>query len=478
MKTQDFILLSPLLILGAGAVLIMILIALKLSHRIIQLSSLLLFISAFVALNFIFGYVSSSISSLLLLDGFAIFMLGLTIFSSLIVNILSYIYLEDKEESPKEYYVLLLLAALGSCILSASVHFITFFLGLELLSVALYALIAYMRARHHPVEAGLKYLVLAAFSSAFLLFGMALVYLQTGSMSFAAFGSLLSSSAPDPLALTGIGLITIGIGFKLALVPFHMWAADVYQGASAPITAFIATASKGGVLAVMIRFFVTVEGLSIPSVTAVFTVIAIASMLVGNFLALRQRNLKRILAYSSIAHFGYLLVAFIASNTASIHAICFYITTYFLSILTAFGIVTVLSSADDEAESLEAYRGLFWQKPLLAVLLMLSLLSLAGLPLTVGFIGKFYVLAVGLRSDFWLGGLVLVLSSLVGLYYYLRVTSEMFLPGEKAGVPEKKPHPAFLFFCKLTLSLLGITILALGLYPALLLNLIDRVLKY
>ncbi|MHB1179865.1 MAG: NADH-quinone oxidoreductase subunit N, partial [Daejeonella sp.] len=182
--------------------------------------------------------------------------MGLIIFSSIVVNVLSYIYFEEKEESPKEYYVLLFLCTLGACVMAVSKHFVSLFLGLEILTVGLYALMAYLRGRNKSIEAGIKYLVLAAFSSAFLLFGMALVYLETGSMEFTQIAKNLSTiQIPSALFITGLGMMLVGIGFKLAVVPFHMWAADVYQGAPVPITAFIATASKAGVFAVLLRFF-------------------------------------------------------------------------------------------------------------------------------------------------------------------------------------------------------------------------------
>ncbi|MDB5009960.1 MAG: NADH-quinone oxidoreductase subunit, partial [Mucilaginibacter sp.] len=247
MSSNDFFALTPLLLLAGSSVLIMLLIAIKLSHRVIQLSSLFLFAVAFSSLFFIQKLLPYHIEPLLIMDGFSVFIMGLIIFSSLVVNILSYIYFEEKEDSPKEYYVLLFLCTLGACVLAVSKHFISLFLGLEILTVGLYALIAYLRERHHNIEAGIKYLVLAAFSSAFLLFGMALIYLQTGSMEFSMIArSLTSLQSLSPLFLTGLGMMLVGVGFKLAVVPFHMWTADVYQGAPAPVTAFIATASKGG----------------------------------------------------------------------------------------------------------------------------------------------------------------------------------------------------------------------------------------
>jgi NADH-quinone oxidoreductase subunit N len=467
MSGNDFFALTPLLLLAGSSVLIMLLIAVKFSHRIIQLSSLLLFTITFSSLFYIQKLLPHYIEPLLVIDGFSVFIMGLIIFSSLVVNILSYIYFEEKEESPKEYYVLLFLCTLGACVLTVSKHFISLFLGLEILTVGLYALIAYLRVRHNNIEAGVKYLVLAAFSSAFLLFGMALIYLQTGSMEFTIIArNLTSLQSSSPLFLTGLGMMLVGVGFKLAVVPFHMWTADVYQGAPAPVTAFIATASKGGVFAVLFRFFIMIDGFRFKVVMLILICIAIASMIIGNLLALQQKNVKRILAYSSIAHLGYLLVAFIPGSMMSIKAVSFYLMAYFITTLTAFGIVTILSNKETDAEDIESYKALFWQHPVLACIFSAALLSLAGIPLTVGFVGKFYILATGLQSGFWVAALILVLSSVIGLYYYLRIITTMFAGQKNIVSKEKKTNPIFYLVSIITLSVLTLLIIWFGVYPS------------
>lgn len=467
MSGNDFFALMPLLLLAGSSVLIMLLISIKLSHRNIQLSSLLLFIISFFSLLYTQKLFPYHIEPLLIIDGFSLFIMGLIIFSSLVVNILSYIYFEEKEESPKEYYVLLFLCTLGACVLAVSKHFVSLFLGLEILTVGLYALIAYLKARHHNIEAGIKYLVLAAFSSAFLLFGMALIYLQTGSMEFSAIaGSLTSFQSLPSLFLTGLGMMIAGIGFKLAVVPFHMWTADVYQGAPTPVTAFIATVSKGGVLAVLFRFFTVIDVFRFRIVVLILIGIAIASMIIGNLLPLQQRNVKRILAYSSIAHLGYLLVAFIPGSVMSIQSVSFYLLAYFLTTLTAFGVMTLLSNKERDAEDIESYTALFWQHPVLACIFSAALLSLAGIPLTAGFVGKFFILAASLQAGFWVIALVMVLSSVIGLYYYLRIIARMFAGQESVLLKEKRSHPAFYLISVMVLSVLTLFIIWFGVYPS------------
>ena len=366
-------------------------------------------------------------TALLTLDGYARFYTGLILAATAAVTLLSVGYLEQIADQRDEYYVLLLLAALGSLVLVAATHFVSFFLGLELLSVSLYALIAYSRTREESIEAGIKYLVLAATSAAFLLFGMALVYAELGTLAFAGL-TATPISTPDPLlALTGIGLIVVGFGFKLALVPFHLWTPDVYQGAPAPMTAFVATVSKGAMFALLVRYFSVVDLRSHHALVIVFTLLAIASMFAGNLLALLQSNVKRLLAYSSIAHLGYLLVAFLASGSLAVTAVTFYLVAYFVTTLGAFGVVTVLSTGEREAESLDDYRGLVVRRPWLAVLFTAMLLSLAGIPLTAGFVGKFYLTVAAGGAGLWPLLVVMMVTSGIGLFYYLRVIVAMFM---------------------------------------------------
>jgi NADH-quinone oxidoreductase subunit N len=401
---------------------------------------------------------------LLVVDGLAALFTGLIIFSVLVVGLLSYIYFEEREENPKEYYILLFLATLGSAVMTISRHFVSLFIGLELLSVSLYALIAYLRNRNNAVEAGMKYLMLAALSSAFLLFGMALIYMETGSMEFTAIARALDTAGASVLFIMGRGLIVVGIGFKLALVPFHLWAADVYQGAPAPVTAFIATVSKIGVFAVLVRFAQAINLQQYELAVTIFTVIAIASMIVGNVLALMQQNIKRLLAYSSIAHFGYLLVAFL-SGSAGVAAGVFYLLAYSITLLAAFGVITLLSTRRRDADELSGYRGLFWRSPLMAAIFTIAFLSLAGIPLTAGFPAKFFILTVGVQQHMWLLAVVLVLTSVIGLYYYLRIISTLFAAPPLTPVKERTLHPFFYAATYASLVVLMCLLGWLGVYP-------------
>ncbi len=356
-------------------------------------------------------------------------------------------------------------------VLAASTHFVSFFLGLEILSVALYALIAYFHDRALPVEAGIKYLVLAAASAAFLLFGIALVYADLGTMDFARIGQALATRTDLNLVLLlpGSILIVTGIGFKLALVPFHMWTPDVYEGAPAPVTALVATVSKGAVFALLLRYFSQSGTHVFRPVILIFSIIAIASMIAGNLLALLQNNVKRILAYSSIAHMGYLLVAFQVSGTMGASAVIFYLVAYFVMTLGAFGVVTLLSERHRDADLLEDYRGLFWRFPALALTFTAMLLSLAGIPLTAGFLGKFYIIAAGASAGAWALIIILVVTSAIGLFYYLRIIVTLYeQPAASDRAHELTPRRAPA--ATVVLVALSVILVWVGVYPAPLLS--------
>lgn len=459
----DIYALLPLIIIGGSAVVIMIIAAFKRNHLLTNILSLASLAAAFASLFEVSSLAPRQVSPMLIVDGFSLFFLGLIFCASFIVVIISYSYFEKQDENREEYYVLTLLATLGASVLVLSTHFISIFLGLEVLSVSLYVLIAYLRKQDFAIEAGVKYLVLAAASSAFLLFGMALVYAKTGTMEFSGIGQNLNLIDISLLSITGFAMIIVGVGFKLAVVPFHMWTPDVYEGAPAPVTAFIATVSKGGMFALLFRFFIEVGGYEFESILLIFSIIAIASMLVGNLLALFQKNVKRILAYSSIAHLGYMLVAFIAGGERGIEAATFYLVAYFVTTLGTFGIVTVLSTKEREADSIDDYKGLFWKKPWTAAIFSAMLLSLAGIPLTAGFVGKFFLVASGVNSSLWLLAIVLVVSSVIGLYYYLRIITAMFTAEEKEDEPVHLS--AYSFSGGVAMAVVTILLIYFGVYP-------------
>jgi NADH-quinone oxidoreductase subunit N len=474
MTAAGFVSLAPYLVLTAAAVIVMLAIAIRRSHQLTAGLTLAGLALSFLALLFA-SPETPEVTPLLTVDGFALFFAGLLLAAAIAVAALAYGYFERRRIRQEEFYLLLLTATLGGSLLPASVHFASLFLSLELLSISLYAMIAFLRTDSLGIEAGLKYLVMGASTSAFLLFGAALIYTERGTLVLNRI-LLPETAAPagtHPLLTAGLGMVLVAIGFKLAVVPFHFWAPDIYQGAPAPVAGYLATVSKGGIFAVLIRLFSRYALASEPGLYAVLIAIAAVSMFSGNWLALLQGNVKRLLAYSSIAHFGYLLVALLAASPQwTVTASGIYLAAYFAAILAAFGVIGVISGNVRDVQELEEFSGLFWRRPWAAGVLSLALLSLIGIPITAGFIGKAYVLLSSVGTVVWLLALVLIVTGAIGLYYYLRIILVM------ARAPETKAAPAGAAaesrLANLALAALAVGILWLGVYPTLLLDLIQR----
>lgn len=472
MTIMDFRALLPLIVITATALLVMLVIAFYRSHAFAALLTLAGIALSFYTLTTAYGLVPRQATTLLIVDRYSLFYTGLVLAASFAVVLLSYGYLKKHKGNREEFYLLLLMAVLGSAVVIASNHFASFFLGLEILSVSLYALIAYVKTSDRGTEAGIKYLVLAAVSSSFLLFGIALIYAQLGTLSFNPI-ALGRVNTRNLFYLIGTILVIVGIGFKLALVPFHMWTPDVYEGAPAPVTAFIATVSKGALFAFLLRYFSLAEVTSQSALFITFSLIAVTSMFFGNVLALMQNNIKRILAYSSIAHLGYLLVAFLAGKAYAFIAVTFYLVAYFVTTLGAFGIVTVLSDGERDADDLADYQGMAWKRPLLSAVFTAMLLSLAGIPLTAGFIAKFYIMGAGVGSELWTLVLVLAVTSAIGLFYYLRVIITLYRrpAEEEASAMAERTTVAG----GIVLAALVALLLWLGIYPSVLIDIIQAV---
>ena len=466
----------PFLVPAITALAVMLLIAARRNHQLtaaITIAGLLLALLAVIAVP---TPAPVALTAMFQVDAFTRVFLALILAASTAVALLSHGYLSQMDDGGpvEEYYLLLLLATLGACALLASMQFASFFLGLETLSIALIGLIAYPLKRARAIEAGLKYLVLAGAASAFLLFGMALIYLAFGTMSFTALGQIWMATPPaeNIYALAGFAMLLTGIGFKLSLVPFHMWAPDIYEGAPAPIAGYIAVVSKVAVFALLLRYFVLIGGYRFLSLLWVLSLLSILSMLAGNLLALLQTNIKRIFAYSSIAHFGYVLVALLAGGSIAIQAASYYLAAYALTTIAAFGIVTLLSrpGIGHDADQLETYRGLMWSHPWLAGALTLLLLSLAGLPPTMGFVAEVYVVASGMEMRLLLPLAALVTGSVIGLYYYLRIIAVLLSPAPNAATPAATPPRSG----GALVGILAVLLFLLGIYPAPLITVIQH----
>ena len=463
MNATMFSALAPILMLSLTAIVLMIQASIKRDQSIAWVITgvgfLLTLWSASYARDF-----TQPVTILLQVDHWSLFFTSLILIASLVTLVLSKDTFSSEGERKEEYYLLLVLSVLGAVVLIQSSHMVSLLLGMELMGVALYAMIAFPERGQLPLEAAVKYLVLSACASAMLLYGFALIYAATGELSYSGIGSRAAVAyAKNPmLVMAGSAMVIAGIGFKLSVAPFHMWTPDVYEGAPTPVTGFLATVSKGAVFVALTRFYIDGSLYQFGDLNTALAALAIVSMLVGNWLALRQENIKRLLAYSSIAHFGYLLVVLIALTYLDAglvnQSITFYLTAYIVTTLAAFTVVSMVTGEDTAKQNIGAFAGLFWHRPLEASALTVAMLSLAGIPLTAGFMAKFFVITVGIQSGLWGLLAVLIVASAIAIYYYLRIifamTKSAESPGNSANWQEK-----------IVALALMISILVLGAWP-------------
>ncbi len=477
MSAANFIALSPFIIGALSVATIMLGISIRRNHASTAAAAIASLAAMLVCIPFAAGVVPQQITPLVVIDAYALFWLALIFGAGMATAILARNYLEERGGQPEEFYLLLLISCIGAGAMVCSRHFASFYLSLEVMTIPLYGMISYLCSGRRGVEAGMKYLILAGAASAFLLFGAALVYSEVGTLDFVGMACATVSASGSLVVLAGLAMVLVGLGFKLSLAPFHLWTPDVYEGAPAPVTAFMATVSKGAVLAALLRYFSTVTPTTFLSLRDAFSIAAAASMIAGNLLALRQTNVKRILACSSIAHAGYVAVAFLALGDIAVHAVAYYYAAYFVSTLGAFGVISLLSAsgAVRERDALEDYRGLFHKQPVLACMLAVMLLSLAGVPLTAGFLGKVYVFMAGIHARLWWQVSVLVLASAIGLVYYLRLIAIMTAAPKDADNTPDVPQPAAGLAVKGLLAVLTLAVLWLGIWPAPLLRIIEGI---
>lgn len=469
MTIHDFQAILPLIILASGAGVLLLIISFVRSFAGAFLFTAAILVAALLSLGVARAAAPYPIPPMFTVDGLGLLFQGLILFASLIISGFAYDYFRKLDDHREEFFVLQLLATTGASSLAVSSHFISFFLSIELLAMPVYAMIAYTVARGASLEASIKYLILAAASTAFMLFGMGLIYTTLGSMEFSQVAANLYAVRgvlDSGIILAGFAMIAVGQSFKLSLVPFHWWTPDVYQGAPAPVSAFLAAISKAGVVAVAVRFFTEMGILAHPAVFAGMSTVVIITILVGNLLALGQSNLKRLLGYSSIAHMGYIFITFLVGGTLGNAASYIYLVGYVLTALGTFGILSALSTSEHETQSQDDLRGLYYRRPVIASLLTLFMLSLAGIPLTAGFIGKFYIVIAGATdlAAFFPLLITLVVGSAIGLFYYLRVVWNLFRKSEEdATVPESTPFTSR--FALTGVAVAGAAILAIGIYP-------------
>ncbi len=397
----------------------------------------------------------------LTIDGFSLFFNWVFIAAALLVAIVSYRYLEIEGEHHGEYYALILLSQCGMFFLAAGTDLVTLFVGLELMALSFYIMVGFLRRDKRSNEAALKYLLLGAFSSGFLAYGFSLMYGMAGSTRLREVTAALASRDPwDPVLFVAGVTTSVGLLFKISVVPFHMWAPDAYEGAPTTVTAYLSVASKAASFAFLLRIFLGPLAAAREVWEPLLVVVAVATLTVGNFAALTQTNVKRMLAYSSISHAGYMLLGLIAGNDTGIQGIAVYVLVYTFMNLGAFLVVVALRRQEIIGEDVDDMAGLIHKSPGYAVLMLIFLLSLAGIPPTAGFLGKYYIFLSLIQTGHYVLAVIATLYVALAIYYYFRIVRSMF-----AGEVADKMPLASSFGLRVALTVSGVLTLWIGVYP-------------
>ena len=464
MPPLNFSVILPLLVLTIWAC-VLLLADLFIKRK--GITALLAALGLAIALGLTLSQIGASgtgFQNMVVLDGFSTFINALLLLSGLFGVALAYGYVKRMGLERGEYYTLLLFSVTGMMLMAQAADLIIVFLALELLSIPLYVLAAFARPNADSEEAGLKYFLLGAFSAGFVVYGIALVFGATGSTSLSAIVTAASSGTSNlPLLTIGSALILVGLSFKVAAVPFHMWTPDVYQGAPSAVTAFMAAGAKIAGFAALLRVFTLAFPSLSSDLTPIFVVLSALTMIVGNLVAIAQTNIKRLLAYSSIAHAGYILMAFVPYGQQSVVATSvaaglFYLVSYALTNFGAWAVVIALEKAEGKGLEIADYAGLGRKYPALAAAMTVFMLSLIGLPPTLGLVGKFYLFRAVMAGGYTGLAIIGVLTSLVSAYYYLRVVVTMYM---REGEPETTNEP----WLNLTWAVSAIATVVISLVP-------------
>ena len=471
LSTSDFLTILPETIVVLTALVVILADAVKRgrwSSPALPTWSVLGLLASGAATALTWGKGGTAFSETVFADGFSSVFLLLFAVIGILTILYSPYYLRFRSMRLGEYYALLLTAVFGMMVMVSAANLLLFYLGLETMSISLYVLAALQRADVKSVEAGMKYLILGSFSSALFLYGVALMFVNTGSLDYSAIAAALSSGETLGLIfVAGMALLLVGFAFKVAAVPFHFWSPDVYDGSPATVTAFMTTGPKAAAFVGLIRVFGVALQAGSPIWTDVLTWLAILTMTVGNVVALRQSSVKRMLAYSSIAHAGYLLVGVVAGKPA-FGAIAYYLVSYALMNLGAFAVIILINRKEDSGYSFDDMRGVGLSHPVLGATMAVFLLSLTGIPPTAGFFGKLYVFSAAVGTGHV--GLVIValLNSALGAYYYLRIITLMFMNKAEGGMELREPAAY-----RWALVISSVLILVIGIFPEQLLQLVN-----
>lgn len=416
------------------------------------------------------GLSGTAFNHMITVGGYGNLFAALFAVAALLTVVLSRDYLLKEHVNFGEFYLLILLATLGMMLMAAAADLIVIFLGLELMSLCLYVLAGFMRRFSLSNEAALKYFLLGAFATGFLLYGIALLYGASGTTTIDLLVSRLPELIAEPYFWIGIGLLMIGFAFKVGAVPFHMWIPDVYQGAPTPVSGFMSTGAKAAAFSAFVLVFLHAQFSALERVKDALALLAAASMILGNIVAISQSNLKRMLAYSSVAHAGYMLTGLAANNQLGHTGIIFYLISYTFMNIGAFGVLALVEREEGKNLTIDDFAGLAARKPVLAALMSTFMLSLAGIPPLAGFFGKYYVFVAAIGAGMTWLAIVGVLTSLISVYYYLRPVMVMyFREGESPGA-ERLSRQGLVVLIVAALAVIGI-----GVYPSSLLSIINTI---
>jgi len=400
-------------------------------------------------------------SSMIVSDGFSTFFDFLLLLAAIITIIISTKYLDRMQIHRGEYYALILFATLGMMIMAGALDLITMYVGLELMALTVYILVAYRRNNALSMEAALKYFILGALSSAILLYGITFIYGYTGSTNYSAIATFMKGASSEPIAMVGVLLIIVGFCFKVAMFPFHSWSPDAYEGAATPVTAFMSVAPKAAAFAIFLKVFTIAFGDVQPVWSKLLWILSLLTMIFGSVLAVSQKNIVRMLAYSSIAHSGILAIGLLTFSVASLADILYYLMVYTFMNLGAFAIVVSCIGKNRKGEFIADYKGLGASRPWIAILFALFLFSLAGIPPTGGFLAKFYIFAEAIKSGYYVLAGIGIATTAISLFIYARIVFYMYMKEEKVEHQVSLTAPG-----GVVLGLMGIITIVLGVYPA------------
>ncbi|AEO08526.1 NADH dehydrogenase I chain N [Buchnera aphidicola str. Ak (Acyrthosiphon kondoi)] len=477
---QQLTAMLPLLIIIFTAVTVILSISYNRNHFFIAVFSILGFMSTFCSLYLLTKIIPLDITVLFHIDGYSILYIGMIVISSICTCVFAYPWLLKYPFNKEEFYLLLIISNLGAMSLIISNHMASFFINIELLSLPMFGLIAYSSYQKHSLEASFKYIILSGISSSFLLLGIAWIYAISGNLDFLSVYDIFKIASKNEMLviLFGISMVLLSLFFKLSIVPFHLWTPDIYQGTPASVLSFFSTTGKIAIFSVLLHFLSHISDVDNKILYFILSLITIFSILFGNLMALFQENIKRLFGYASISQIGYLLIVFLGSNKNylfSLETSAVYLYSYLFSNIACFGIINLISNSHkkNNANAIHSYQGLFWSQPLLSGLFTLVLLSLAGIPMTLGFIGKFYILSIIMKEHLWIIGFSFLIGTLLGLYCYLRIILNLYLNPPKLLKNDLNISRNWFYTPSgIVICILGMILLILGIYPNPLISLV------